>query len=57
MVQLHNFEFLDAMLRELAIRLDTCEAVFRFMTPEEVLGWFDRGRVDDEAHYRQRVQR
>ena len=55
MVQLHNFEFLDAMLRELAIRLDTCEAVFRFMTPEEVLGCFDRGRVDDEAHYRQRA--
>ena len=55
MVQLHNFEFLDALLRELAIRLDTCEAVFRFMTPEEVLGCFDRGRVDDEAHYRQRA--
>jgi phosphohistidine swiveling domain-containing protein len=55
MVQLHNFELLDAMLRELAIRLDTCEAVFRFMTPEEVLGCFDRGRVDDEAHYRQRA--
>ncbi len=55
MVQLHNFEILDALLRELAIRLDTCEAVFRFMTPEEVLGCFDRRRVDDEAHYRQRA--
>ena len=55
MVQLHNFEFLDALLRELAIRLDTCEAVFRFMTPEEVLGCFDRGRVDDETHYRRRA--
>lgn len=55
-VQLHNFEFLDAMLRELAIRLDTCEAVFRFMTPEEVLGCIDRGRVDDEAHYRRRAE-
>jgi len=55
MVQLHNFEILDAMLRELAIRLGTCEAVFRFMTPEEVLGCFDRGRVDGEAHYRQRA--
>jgi len=55
MVQLHNFEILDALLRELAIRLDTCEAVFRFMTPEEVLACFDRGRVDDEAHYRRRA--
>lgn len=55
MVQLHNFEVLDALLRELAIRLDTCEAVFRFMTPEEVLGCFDRGRVDGEAHYRERA--
>lgn len=56
MAQLHNFEILDALLRELAIRLDSCEAVFRFMTPEEVLGCFDHGRVDDEAHYRQRAE-
>lgn len=60
MVQLHNFEYLDALLRELAIRLDTCEAVFHFMTPEEILGCMDRGRLEneahDEAHYRQRAE-
>jgi phosphohistidine swiveling domain-containing protein len=56
MVQLHNFEFLDALLRELAIRMGTCEAVFHFMTPEEILGCIDRGQVEDEARYRQRAE-
>ncbi len=56
MVQLHNFEYLDALLRELAIRLDTCEGIFHFMTPEEILDCMDRGCVKNEAHYRQRME-
>ncbi|MEO6194536.1 MAG: PEP-utilizing enzyme [Thermoanaerobaculia bacterium] len=56
MAQLHNFEYLDALLRELAIRFDTCEAVFHFMTPEEILDCMDRGCVANEAQYRQRVE-
>ncbi|MBF0316221.1 MAG: hypothetical protein HQK52_22580 [Oligoflexia bacterium] len=40
LAQLYNFSFLDALIRELAIRLDINEALFRFMTPEEFLECF-----------------
>lgn len=55
-VQLHNFEYLDALLRELALRLKACEGIFHFMAPEEILDCMDRGCVTDESQYRQRME-
>ncbi len=42
LAQLRNFYFLDILIEEIALRLNTEESVIRFMRPEEVMGCLDR---------------